>query len=65
MAKPMTEEEYLHEQIRCIQEEYQRAIKPYVDRLVKIHSTRIDPIILPSFQITQEMLDNMKKPADF
>lgn len=36
----MTEEEYLHEQLRLLQMSYEKAAKPIVDRLVRIESLR-------------------------
>jgi hypothetical protein len=44
----MTEEDYLHEQLRILQRSYEKAAKPIVDRLVYINSLRRNPSILVS-----------------
>ncbi len=41
----MTEEDYLHEQLRLIQMSYEKAAKPIVDQLVRIKSLRCNPSI--------------------
>jgi len=55
----MTEEKYLLEQISLIRESYEKAAKPYVDRLIQIRSMSlpsflIDKSIWDEFQIKQE-----------
>lgn len=42
----MTEEDYLHEQLRLLQMSYEKAAKPIVDRLVCINSLRCHPSIV-------------------
>lgn len=42
----MTEEDYLHEQLRLLQTSYENAARPIVDRLVRIKSLRCHPSIL-------------------
>ncbi len=44
----MTEEDYLHEQLRMLQMSYEKSAKPIVDRLVLIKSLRCKPSILVS-----------------
>jgi hypothetical protein len=34
------EEKYFHEMLALLQRDYERAAKPYVDQLVKIHSLK-------------------------
>jgi hypothetical protein len=46
----MTEQEYLYQQIGRISLEYEKAIKPYVDRLVYLKRIESPPSIL----VTQE-----------
>jgi hypothetical protein len=46
----MTEQEYLYQQIDRIGLEYEKAIKPYVDRLVYLKRIESPPSIL----VTQE-----------
>lgn len=46
----MTEQEYLYQQIGRIGLEYEKAIKPYVDRLVYLKRIESPPSIL----VTQE-----------
>jgi len=46
----MTEQEYLYQQIDRIYLEYEKAIKPYVDRLVYLKRIESPPSIL----VTQE-----------
>lgn len=45
----MTEREYLIDQIRMLQREYEKAAKPYVDRLVQIAACNPTPrMVLPA-----------------
>ena len=37
----MTEEQYLIEQIRLIQQQYEKAAKPFVDRLIYLRSIEL------------------------
>jgi hypothetical protein len=46
----MTEQDYLHQQIDRIRLEYEKAIKPYVDRLVYLKRIESPPSII----VTQE-----------
>jgi len=46
----MTEQDYLYQQIDRISLEYEKAIKPYVDRLVYLKKIESPPSIL----VTQE-----------
>jgi hypothetical protein len=46
----MTEQDYLYQQIDRIRLEYEKAIKPYVDRLVYLKRIESPPSIL----VTQE-----------
>ncbi len=64
MAEPMTEEEYLHLQIKRLQEQYQRQAQPYLDRLAQIHSRRIDPVLVAALSLPQEFLDSLGKAPD-
>ena len=54
----MTEEQYLLEQISLIRESYEKATKPYVDRLIQIRSMSlssfsIDKAVWEQFQSQQ------------
>ena len=42
----MTEEQYLREQIALIQREYERAVKPYIDQLVRLENLKPIPPVL-------------------
>lgn len=47
------EEEYLHEVIAALQEQYNRAAKPYIDRLVAIQSMKApSPMFISTEQAT-------------
>jgi hypothetical protein len=55
------EERWLIEHIEAIQREYQKAIKPYVDRLVQIRSWKLpDPIVIK----TNEFLLSLPKKQE-
>ena len=41
-----SEERYLLDQLRQIQESYKRMAKPYVDRLVQLNSLRVPRLIM-------------------
>lgn len=44
----MDEEQYLRREIALLQAEYRTAVRPYLDRLVKIEAARpLPPIIIP------------------
>jgi hypothetical protein len=51
----MTEQDYLYQQIDRIRLEYEKAIKPYVDRLVYLKRIESPPSIL----VTQEQYEDM------
>jgi hypothetical protein len=42
----MTEEQYLLEQISLIRESYEKAAKPYVDRLIQIRSMSMSSVLI-------------------
>ena len=44
----MTEEQYLVEQIRLLQQQYEKAAKPFVDRIIYLRSIELPrPIVFP------------------
>ena len=47
-TRQWTEEDYLHEQLRMLQLNYEKAAKPIIDRLVRIRSMDTNPSILVS-----------------
>lgn len=51
------EEQYLMDALRILREDYAKAAKPYVDRLVAIRSMRIEPMYIPIESLSQEFLD--------
>ena len=42
----MTEEDYLKGILSTLRQEYEKAAQPYVDRLIKIRSTRLETQLL-------------------
>lgn len=58
----MSEEAYLLQQIRLIQNEYQKQLKPYVDRLAQIKAwDRIPALYLTADQLAMLMEFNKEQ----
>ena len=55
------EEELLIEQIKQLQEAYNRAAKPFVDRLVALRSLRPMPPMLVTYEQAQKLGIEVKK----
>ena len=43
----MSEEQYLIEQIELLQRSYEKAAKPFIDRLIYLRSIELKPIFIP------------------
>lgn len=52
----MTESDYLLQQIRLIQEEYQKQVQPYIDRLARCKA--LQPVVI---NLTAEQLSSFQK----
>lgn len=50
-----SEERYLRETLAMLQESYAKAAKPYIDRLVMIHSMRVPAPITLSLEQAQAL----------
>ena len=62
MAEPMTEEQYLLEQIRRLQLVYERDSKPYIERLVHLRSLEPAPrLVLDASQLSPEFFERLKE----
>jgi hypothetical protein len=62
MATPMTEEQYLVEQIRQLQLAYERDAKPYIERLVHLRSLEPSPrVVFDASKLSSEFFERLKE----
>lgn len=60
----MTEEQYLHEKLRMLQEAYIKQAKPIVDRLYAIKAVQQpEPIFVDPSSLEPAMLEMLKRNA--